>query len=192
MTLLDSLIAQGVRALREPRAAAADVLTLGYPRSALAPALFLVVAISVILNTISEFLAPSPFVTITPFQMTVLLTIMLVVFSFAVAKAGSWLGGVGGFHDSLLLMIFLQAIFLPAVAAQIVLFVLAPPLAGIFILVVMVFLTWVHVNFIAALHGFTTLGRAFGVLLLAVGMTFFALVLIAPLLVTPTGGFSNV
>lgn len=192
MTLIESLYAQGVRAIREPRAAAADVLALGIPREALVPGLFAVVAISVILNSISEALAPSPFVIITPFQMTVLLSVMMVAFSFAVAKTGQFMGGLGTFQDSLLLMIFLQAIFLPAVAVQIVLFMLVPALAGLFILAVMIFLTWVHVNFIAALHGFPTLGKAFGVLLMSVVLTFFVLMFVAPLLVTPTGAFGDV
>ncbi len=192
MTLIESLYAQGVRALREPRAAAADVLALGIPREALVPGLFAVVAISVILNSLSETLAPSPFVVITPFQMVILLSVMMVVFSYSVTKAGHFLGGLGTFQDSLLLMIFLQAMFLPAVALQILLFVLMPTLAGLFILAVMIFLTWVHVNFIAALHGFPTLGRAFGVLVLAVIMTFFVLMFVAPFLVTPTEALSDV
>ena len=192
MTLIESLYRQGIRALRAPRAAAADVLQLGVPREALVPGLFAVVAISVILNSISEALAPSPFIVISPFQMVVLLTVMLVAFSFAVARSGKVLGGVGTFQDSLLLMIFLQAIFLPAVALQILLFILLPALAGLFILVVMIFLTWVHLNFIAALHGFPTLGRAVGVLLMAAVLTFVVLMFVAPLLVTPRGGFGDV
>ena len=192
MTLLDSLYAQGVRAYREPRAAAADVLALGIPREALAPGLFAVVAISVIFNTISEALAPSPFVIISPFQMAVLLLVMMTAFSFAIAKTGQFMGGLGSFPDALLLMIFLQAMFLPAVALQLLLFVFSPALASLFILVVMLFLTWVHINFIAALHGFPTLGKAFGVLLMAVVLTFFALMFVAPLLVTQTGTLGDV
>lgn len=192
MTLIESLYAQGVRALREPRAAGADIIALGIPREALAPGLFAVVAISVILNTASEALAPSPFVIITPFQMAILLTVMMVAFSFAIAKIGQFLGGLGGFHDALLLMIFLQVMFLPAVALQLALSVVTPALAGLVTLVVMIYLTWVHLNFIAALHGFTSLGRAFGVLLLSVVATFFVLMFVAPLLVTPTGVLSDV
>jgi|GEM_PF-4317425 len=137
MTLLDSLMAQGLRAYRQPRAAAADVLALGFPRHALAPALLLVVVSSVVLNTISEYLAPSPFVIISPFQMVMLLTVMLLLFSFAITKG-------------------------------------------------------IHINFIAALHGFSSLGPAVGVFLLALVMTFFGLMLVAPLFVTPVGDFANV
>ena len=192
MTLIESLYAQGVRALREPRAAGADIIALGVPREALAPGLFAVVAISVILNTVSEALAPSPFVIITPFQMAILLTLMMVSFSFAIAKIGQLMGGLGRFHDALLLMIFLQVMFLPAVALQLVLSVVTPALASLVTLVVMIFLTWVHLNFIAALHGFTSLGRSFGVLVLSVVATFFVLMFVAPLLVTPTGVLSDV
>lgn len=192
MTLIESLYAQGVRALREPRAAGADIIALGIPREALAPALFAVVAISVILNTASEAIAPSPFVIITPFQMAILLTVMMVVFSFAIAKTGQYVGGLGSFHDALLLMIFLQVMFLPAVALQLVLALAVPGIAALLMLVVMIYLTWVHVNFIAALHGFTSLGRAFGVLLMAVVVTFIVLMFVAPLLVTPTGVLSDV
>ena len=192
MTLIESLYAQGVRALREPRAAGADIIALGVPREALAPGLFAVVAISVILNTVSEALAPSPFVIITPFQMAILLTLMMVSFSFAIAKIGQLMGGLGRFHDALLLMIFLQVMFLPAVALQLVLSVVTPALASLVTLVVMIFLTWVHLNFIAALHGFTSLGRALGVLVLSVVATFFVLMFVAPLLVTPTGVLSDV
>jgi hypothetical protein len=192
MTLIESLYAQGLRALREPRAAGADIIALGVPKEALVPGLFAVVAISVILNSVGEAIAPSPFVMITPFQMTILLSVMMVAFSFAIAKTGKFMGGLGEFPDALLLMIFLQAMFLPAVALQLVLALAMPTLAGLLMLVVMIYLTWVHVNFIAALHGFTSLGRAFGVLLMSVVITFFILMFVAPLLVTPIGVLSDV
>lgn len=192
MTLLQSLYAQGLRALREPRAAAADVIALGFPREALLPALMLVVTISAILNTASEALAPNPYIQISPFQMAGILLVILLVFSFAIAKSGQMLGGMGSFQDALLLMVMVQAMFLPAVVVQIVLFVAMPALAGIFILAVMILLTWVHLNFIAALHGFDGLGKAVGVLVMAAVATFFALMFIAPFFVTPTGALNNV
>lgn len=192
MTLIESLYAQGIRALRDPRAAAADVLQLGVPREALAPALFAVVAISAVFNSVIGTLAPSPPVIVTPFQMSVLLLVVLLTFSFGVSKAGQFLGGVGSFPDSLLLMVFLQAMFLAAVALQILLFLISPAVAGLFIMVVMIFLMWIQLNFIAALHGFEGLGRAFGVLLMAVFLTFVLLMFVAPLFITPTGLLTDV
>lgn len=192
MTLLQSLYAQAVRAMSEPRAAAADVLQLGMPREALMPALFLVTVLSGLANSVSEALAPNPFFTMSPFQMVLFLAISIVIFSFILAKSGQVLGGVGQFNDALLLMIFLQAMFLPAVALQLVLFLILPALSGLFMLGVMVFLTWVHVNFIAALHGYPSLWRALGVLVIAVVISLVCLSFIAPMFVTPTEALSNV
>ena len=192
MTLVETLYAQAMRAFREPRGAAADLISLGIPREALVPGLFLVVAISVILNTVSEILAPNPFIEVQPFQMAMMLMLVLLVFSFATAKTGQMIGGLGSFQDALLLMVFLQALFIPAVVLQILIFLVSPGLAGAFIVAVMIFLTWMHINFIAALHSFPNLGRAFAVLLMAMLVTFFALMLIVPFFVTTTGALGDV
>ena len=80
----------------------------------------------------------------------------MVAFSFAIARIGQFMGGGGSFPDALLLMILLQVMFLHAAALQLVLAVVTPALAGLVTLAVMIFLTWVHLNFIAALHGFTS------------------------------------
>lgn len=187
MTLIDSLLSQGLRAFREPRAAAADVIALGIPREAMAPALFLVVVLSVILNSVIELLAPNPMIRMTPFQMSILVVVMMVAFAYTVFKAGQMMGGIGSFQDSLLLMVFLQALFLPAAALQVVLFFVSPGLAGLFIVAVMLFLTWVQINFIAALHGFSSIGPAIGVMIVAMVSTFAVMVLVAPFFVTLVG-----
>ncbi|MGR3513817.1 MAG: YIP1 family protein [Paracoccaceae bacterium] len=192
MTLIDSIWAQGMRAYREPRAAAADVLALGIPREALAPALFAVVALSAILNSVSDMLSPNPLIVMSPFQMAILSFVLITAYSFALAKIGNFLEGVGNFPDALLLIVLLQAMFLPLIALQLILFVLSPALAGLYVLVMLALVFWVQLNFIAALHGFTSLGRAFGVLLLAGVATLFALMFVAPLLVTQTGTLGNV
>jgi len=192
MTLIDSLLSQGIRALREPRAAAADVIALGVPREAMAPALLLVVALSVILNSVTEMLAPNPLVHMTPFQMTILVVVMMLAFAYTVFKAGQMMGGIGSFQDSLILMIFLQALFLPAAVIQVALFMVSPGLAGLFIVVVMLFLTWVQINFIAALHGFSSIGPAIGVMIMAMVSTFAVMVLVAPFFVTLVGAPDNV
>ena len=192
MTLIDSLLSQGIRALREPRAAAADVIALGVPREAMAPALLLVVALSVILNSVTQTLAPNPLVQMTPFQMTILVVVMMLAFAYTVFKAGQMMGGIGSFQDSLILMIFLQALFLPAAVIQVALFMVSPGLAGLFIVVVMLFLTWVQINFIAALHGFSSIGPAIGVMIMAMVSTFAVMVLVAPFFVTLVGAPDNV
>lgn len=188
MTLWDSLIAQGKRAFAEPRQSAADVLALGFPKEALAPALLLVVVISVLMSAVSDMIVPAQ-EPISYFRMALLIMIIFTSFSLAIAQVGKMLGGVGSFADSLLLAIFFQAIFIPVQAFQIVLMLLSSELAALLAFAIIVFGFWINVNFIAALHGFQTLGRALGVLLLASVAVAFFLVLVTPLLgISITGG----
>ena len=111
MTLLETLYSQGVRAWREPRAAAADVLALSPPREALIPAMLLVTVLSVIINAGAEAIAPSPLGAIPHFQLTVFMLALFVAFAMAVCKIGRAMGGIGHCSESLLLAIFFQAIF---------------------------------------------------------------------------------
>lgn len=167
MTLLDSLYAQAVRALREPRAAAADVLALGVPRETVLPALILVAIISVFLDTALFAVMPDVDATFAPFRSIVFYLAVAGLFAFVISFVGKWFQGVGSIADALLLIVFLQAMLLPASAVQIVLALISPQLAVLFIYLVALFLFWIQVNFVAALHGFNTLGRAFAVTLIA-------------------------
>lgn len=188
MTLLDSLVAQGKRAFQQPRAAAADVLALGFPKEALAPALLLVVVISVLMSAASDMIAPPP-VQMPYFKMALLVLIIFTSFSFAIAQVGKMMGGVGTFPDSLLLAIFFQAVFIPVQALQIALLLVSAEISAFLAFGIIVFGFWINLNFIAALHGFESLGRALGVLLLASIAVAFFLVLVTPLLgVSLTGG----
>lgn len=180
MTLLDTLYAQGARALRDPRAAAADVIALGVPREALPPALFLVVVLGVIINAIAEAIVPSPMGLISHFQMTVFLLVLIVTFATSVCRIGRAMGGIGNCSDSLLLAIFFQAVFIPAQVLQVVLMALSPGLAGAFALFLFVFGIWVNTNFVAALHGFPGLGKSLGVLLLSSIVVAIVMMLVAP------------
>lgn len=182
MTLLESLLAQAGRAFREPREAAADVIALGVPRETLLPGLLLVVVFSTLINAAAEFIAPSPIGAISHYQMAVFLLVLLTAFAFGICKVGQAMGGIGTCSDSLLLAIFFQAIFIPAQILQLVLMGTAPVLGGLFAMFLFFFGIWVNVHFIAALHGFPTLGKAVAVLLLASFVVAIALLFVAPLL----------
>ena len=193
MTLLDSLVSQGFRAFREPREAAADVIALGVPREVLVPALTVIVILSVLLNAVGEMVAPTPLAAITHFQMSVFLLILFVSFAAAVYKVGQALGGLGEWQDSLLLAIFFQAVFLPAQVLQVLLIIVLPPVASLFGLAIFLFGLWVNVNFIAALHGFPSLAKALGVLVLASFVVAFIMAFVAPLIgISLFGGVPNV
>ncbi|MEO9825702.1 MAG: YIP1 family protein [Paracoccaceae bacterium] len=188
MTLFDSLIMQGKRAFREPRQTAADVLALGFPKEALAPALLLVVVVSVLLSAASDMIVP-PQVEMSYFRMALLIMIIFTAFSLSIAQVGKMLGGVGTFPDSLLLAIFFQAIFIPVQALQVALMLVSIEMAALLSFAIIIFGFWINVNFIAALHGFETLGRALGVLLLASFAVAIFLMIVTPLLgISLTGG----
>ncbi len=179
MTLIESLIAQGVRAFREPRAAAADILALGIPREALVPGLMLISIVGVLLDMGLTAAIPEVGLQQSPFRTVVFYMVTAVAFSFGLVQVGKWMGGQGGFQDALILVVFMQAMLLPASAVQIVLAMASPQLAMIFMFGVAVFLIWVQVSFVAALHGFRSLGRAFVVTLIA---SFVAFLIAAPFL----------
>lgn len=194
MTLLDTLISQGGRAFREPRQAAADVIALDVPRESIVPGVLLIVVISALINAAAEFVSPSAIGAISHFQMTVFLLFLIVSFAFSICKVGQAMGGNGSCQQSILLAVFFQAIFIPAQVLQIVLMAVAPFLAGLFAVFLFFFGIWVNVNFIAALHGYPSLGKAFGVLILASIVVAVAMLFVTPLLGISlfAGGIVNV
>ena len=86
---------------------------------------------------------------------------------FLVWKIGGAMDGTGSFEETLLLTVFLQAIVFAGQLIELVLFLFFTPLAGMFSIGMIVLTFWINLNFIAALHGFASLWRAFGVLVFA-------------------------
>ncbi|MEM6387145.1 MAG: YIP1 family protein [Pseudomonadota bacterium] len=189
MTLFDSLYAQGLRAIREPRAAAADILALGVPFQIVLSTLVLLAILSVLLDTLLFAVMGNVEVETQPFRSLVVYLAITGVFSLVVTLVGRWFGGLGSIEDALLLVAFLQAMLLPASALQVVLALVSPDLAVLFIFGVALFLFWIQVNFVAALHGFQSLGRAFAVTLIASFIVAFA---VAPFTVPETMSMSDV
>jgi hypothetical protein len=69
-------------------------------------------------------------------------------------QVGRLFGGRGGFADALLLVAWLQAMMALAQAAQIVVLLVLPPLAGLVLLLAIGLFFWLLVGFVQALHGF--------------------------------------
>ncbi|MEM7719902.1 MAG: YIP1 family protein [Pseudomonadota bacterium] len=189
MTLLDSLLAQGVRAVREPRAAAADILALGVPRDVVLPALVLVAILNVMLDTALFAAIPDVQITSEPLRSLVFYLCVASGFALILSFVGKWFQGVGNFEDALLLIVVLQAMILPATAIQVMLALFSPSLAILFLYAVVLYMVWVQINFVAALHGFSTLGRAVAVTLIASFIVFF---IAAPFMAGPAPGVSDV
>ena len=85
--------------------------------------------------------------------------------------------------EALLLTVFLQAILFTGQLIELGLLILLPPIAGLFSVALIVVAFWLNINFIATLHGFSSLWRAFGVLVIAT----VAVALVLVFLMTLTG-----
>jgi hypothetical protein len=159
-----------VLSLRDPRKAAEQIIGWHLSREALWTALALAAAVNTLIFSVSVVLQPSaampPFFT-SPLAMFVLLAGVLVVTIHGLYWTGRSLGGTGDFGDMLSLVVFLQVL---RIMAQIVIFVVmfvAPGLSLMLSLATGIIGVWILVNFIAAAHRFSSMGRAIGTLLIA-------------------------
>lgn len=182
--------------LREPRAGAREVMRLAevrLDRAARWQALLLVVVLSAVVGELAEILAPaagagamrlfqSP-ITVAALQMG-----LLVVSIHAVFWIGRAAGGNGSFHDSLLLMTWMQAILLAVQVVQVLALVLVPPLAGMIGIAGLALSLWLMTGFVAELHGFASMGRVF----LGIVAATFALAFATSILLMAIGVFPRV
>ena len=168
MSVLNALISTGRMALSQPREAAVTLLSMGVPRAAIGPGFALIVVLSVLLGAFGELVAPGQLGGgISPFSSVLFNGGLFLGYSITIWKIGSLMGGKGALEESILLAVFFQAIFMPAILIQLFLLLVMPPLAGLFTMALLIFSIWVNVNFIDALHGFGSLGRSLGVFLMS-------------------------
>lgn len=85
----------------------------------------------------------------------------LVVMVLALHGVGHAFRGKGDWAGAMALVIWLQVIMLGVAAAQVVLYLVAPPLADILGLGALALLLWLLTNFAAELHGFSNLWLVF-------------------------------
>ena len=172
--MLDMFIPVVKQSLREPREAAATLLSMGVPKSILWPTFALLVVLSVILIFVSgPPSGPDGESIVSPFGLTISSAVAGAASVFLVWKIGELMGGKGGFEETLLLTVFLQGLIFAGQLIEFAIFLVIPPLAGIYYIALIVFVFWLNLNFIAVLHGFGSLWRAFGVLILAsIGVLF--------------------
>ncbi|WP_172295012.1 Yip1 family protein [Pseudoruegeria sp. HB172150] len=186
MTLdLKTLIGQAWATFAQPREAARWIMELGLPRRSRWEALLLVVVLSVALQYMSVRYLGDPGLVMfgeilnRPFTSAIIQACSLLVAIFAIFWIGRAMGGTGRFADAIILVVWLQfCIFLLSVAQTLALVVL-PPVAVIISLASIVAFFWLLTNFVAELHGFTSLGKVFGMIIVSIiALTFcFAIIL---------------
>lgn len=163
-----------------PRDGAAQILRLDLPMKALWLAFGLVIVLSMVLGeAVALLMGPpdpamaNPAMTASPITMGVIQAGFLFLVAQGMARIGQMFGGTGDFAGALALVVWLQFIFLVVQVIQLAALLIVPPVAGLITILAMGLFFWLLVNFIATLHGFTSLGMIFvGTILTAFGFIF--------------------
>ncbi|WP_424967712.1 MULTISPECIES: Yip1 family protein [unclassified Dinoroseobacter] len=170
-----------VQTIKSPQEGASTILSMGLARNVLMQLLGLVVVASVITGQLGVFAMggglqdgamTGPFL-MSPMIATFVQFALLIVLITSVHVIGRALGGRGSFEETLSLVIWLQFILLCLQVVQILALILFPVLGALIGLVSIVLFFWLLVNFIAVIHGFTSLGLVLvGVIISAFGILF--------------------
>ncbi len=166
--------------IQSPKEGAQMVLAAKPNREVLWTILVVIVALTVILAQIMTYIVPTPaeaqqlmpFAS-SPVMFALVMWGLLVLMVFCTHYIGQVFGGTGAFDDSLIIVIWLQAILLVVQVAQIVLAVISPFLAAMFGLAFGLLSVWIFVNFVAVVHGFKNLGMVLVAIILSmIGVVF--------------------
>lgn len=199
-TLLDMVR----RTLTNPREGANEVLSLGLPRNvlwlavaALAVLTTLVMALNAILeiavNGVPEVPVPSPgtpsiqIPSIGPFVLALVVWASIALTVVAVHVIGRMFGGKGEFDESLALVAWLQFIVLGPALLNAVLGPVSPLLGGVITLAALALNLWLLTQFVAVIHGFTSIGTVFVMVLVSGFAVGSALIILLSVLGLATG-----
>ena len=163
--------------IMEPSASAKQALTLKFPTQALWMGLALAAVLNVLLLGVLQAIStvppamPEQALATTPFGYLAIISIFLVLFTVGIDQAGRLMGSAAKLPDTLLIMVWFQAIGLTLQVIQVVLVLISPAIAAIFGLIAFGALLWCFINFINVLHGFQSIGKAILSIFLALIMT---------------------
>ncbi len=177
-----------------PRQAARGVMGLGVPQNVVLTAAIAVTCAGLVLTWAMVLVGPGVVDGVTaaifgnPILSAAAEFVGMLLVAFVTARVGRALGGTGTFQEALTLIVWLNAVMLLVQFAQLVLMVVAPPIAGMIGLATLLWALWVFANFVAELHGFRNpLMVLGGVILTAIVLVFAISILFAILGVMPQG-----
>ena len=147
---------------RDPNAAAHALMGQGWPIQARWMALLPAVSLSALLASLAAVLFSTPApdgtqVVILSHQPMVLALMQfgaIVMAAGLMSSVGRMFGGHGRFEDALLLTVWIEVLLLVVQAAQLVVSLVLPGVAGMLGLAALVLFLWLTVQFTKALHGF--------------------------------------
>ncbi|MBV1903580.1 MAG: YIP1 family protein [Marinosulfonomonas sp.] len=176
------LVVAAWASVRDPRAGARQIMAVSMPRKSRWEALFLIVVLSVLLTQLTQvFTGHSAGIIVggpglsTPLALGLMQLVMLVVMIFGIFLLGRQAQGTGSFDDTILLVTWLQFILICLQVLQTVAFMLVPIVGNILGLAGFALFFWLLANFVTELHGFSSPGRVFVSILIA--MVGFAILL---------------
>ena len=192
MTARLTLPELGLLTLREPKAASEIILRWNLSKEAIWTSIGLVSVLATILSTLSNMLFPVPaplgVLAANPFIYFLITAGGFVLMAQAVFWTGRMMGGQGRIEDLMVLLVWLQAMRIAAQAMVMVLLLIMPALASMFVIFVMLASLWVFVHFINAALRLESLGRAVLVLFVAALIVIASATLILSILGVSTVG----
>lgn len=184
---LQSLLSMARFTVQNPREGARMVMQVSMPMSARWAGFALMAVMSSVLAHVSFGLLPAESqaqmgnAMASPFRTVILQGALMLVAAHAIVWVGRWRGGVGTFENVLILMVWLQFILLILQAFQIAVQILVPPLADILGFASVGIFLWLLSNFVAEVHKFESVGKAFA----GIMITMFAMGLLLAIAITP-------
>ncbi|WP_299675503.1 YIP1 family protein [uncultured Roseobacter sp.] len=155
--------------LRNPKGAAAEIMSWQIPRSVLWMAAALIAILSTFMSTLSNMVIPVPApltgMVSNPFTLFMIIAGGFIITVHALFWAGRAFGGSEDMSDLLALLVWMQTLRVVAQVAIILSVLLLPVLASFLVLFVAAATLWVFLNFISVGLQLNSLMRAFFVLI---------------------------
>lgn len=176
--------------LRNPAAAAQELMSLHLPRSVLWTALILMATLQALTFGVSEILipttAPVPLVFDSPLAFFGMAVVALALTVYSLQWTGRMLGGSGSLEDVMVIIVWIQVLRVVVQLLALVLAIVMPGLALLLVFVATILGLYILVHFVNEAHRLNSLLRASGVLVSSVivmvlGLSIFLSLIGAPL-----------
>lgn len=186
-----------ILSVRDPAAAAREIIAFDLPRDVLWTALALMAVLNTLLYSVTTSLVPGPSpmpaIFQTPFAYLVFMGGGLVLVTVALYWTGRSFGGTGSMDDILSVIIWLQFLRVVVQVISIVLLLTLPLLAALVTLAAAILGLWIFVHFVDQAHRFGSPLKAVGVIVASfIGMVMGLSILLAMFGGGFLGGAQNV
>lgn len=172
--------------LREPKTAAAQILSWQFERNTLWLLATVVIICTTIVSVISNYLVPvpDPYASLVaqPFRLFMIMAGVFLISVHMLFWVGRALGGKGDMNDLLSLLVWLQILRAGAQVVVVIAVLLSPVLAAFLVLFVLVATLWILLNFTSIGLQLESLSRAFVVCLVTLFAIVFAIALVGPMI----------